>query len=202
VEFNVLAYLAPGMALMFLMFTVSNGGRTLLAERNLGTLPRLLVAPVNTMQVLCGKVFGIFITGAAQMFILIGASTLLFGLRWGDPMAVILLVLAAVTGAVGWGLLITALARSPGQVATVGSAVMLIFGILGGSFTDLSNMGPAIQAASKITPNAWALTGFAILAGGGSLLEIVQPIAALLVMGGVLFLAATLIIQRRALVQG
>src|SRR5690606_12512948 len=51
VEFDILAYLAPGMALMFLMYTVSNGGRTLLAERNQGTLPRLLVAPVNTAQV-------------------------------------------------------------------------------------------------------------------------------------------------------
>ena len=30
------------MALMFLMYTVSNGGRTLLVERNQGTLPRLM----------------------------------------------------------------------------------------------------------------------------------------------------------------
>ena len=45
VDFDVLAYMAPGMALMFLMFTVSNGGRTLLAEQRLGTLPRLLVPP-------------------------------------------------------------------------------------------------------------------------------------------------------------
>ncbi len=126
-DFDVLAYLAPGMALMFLMFTVSSGGRTLLAEQTLGTLPRLLVAPLLPAQVLGGKVFGIFLTGAAQMFILIGASTLLFGLQWGDPLGVIALVLAAVAGAVGWGLLITALARSPGQVSGIGSAVMLIF---------------------------------------------------------------------------
>jgi ABC-2 type transport system permease protein len=45
VQFDALAYMAPGMALMFLMFTVTNGGRTLIAERVLGTLPRLLVSP-------------------------------------------------------------------------------------------------------------------------------------------------------------
>lgn len=201
VEFDILAYLAPGMALMFLMFTVSNGGRTLLAERNQGTLPRLLVAPVNAAQVLGGKVFGIFLTGAAQMFILIGASALLFGLRWGDPFGVILLVLAAVIGALGWGLILTALARTPGQVATVGSALMLIFGVLGGSFADLSNMSPVIQSLSKITPNSWGLTGFAILAGGGSLAQLVQPILALLVMGVVLFAVAVMIIMRRGLAQ-
>ena len=134
VTFDVLAYMAPGMALMFLMFTVSNGGRTLLAEQRQGTLPRLLVAPVSTAQVLSGKVFGIYLTGVAQMLILIAASTLLFSLKWGDLLGVLVLVLAAVAGAVGWGMLITALARTPGQVSSIGSAVMLTFGILGGSF--------------------------------------------------------------------
>ena len=52
--------LAPGMALMFLMFTASNGGRSLLTERNQGTLPRLLVSPTTSAQVLGGKMFGIF----------------------------------------------------------------------------------------------------------------------------------------------
>jgi ABC-2 type transport system permease protein len=83
VPFDVLAYIAPGMALMFLMYTVSYGGRTLLAERTQGTLPRLLISPTSTSQVLGGKVFGIFLTGAAQMLILIFASTLLFNLQWG-----------------------------------------------------------------------------------------------------------------------
>jgi ABC-2 type transport system permease protein len=35
-EFDLLAYFAPGMALMFLMYTVSYGGRSILAERAQG----------------------------------------------------------------------------------------------------------------------------------------------------------------------
>ncbi|HRQ24923.1 MAG TPA: ABC transporter permease, partial [Anaerolineales bacterium] len=81
VQFDVLAYLAPGMALMFLMFTVSYGGRSILAEKTQGTLPRLLVSPTVSAQILGGKVFGIFLTGVAQMLILIGATTLLFQLK-------------------------------------------------------------------------------------------------------------------------
>ena len=146
VDFDPLAYMAPGMALMFLMFTVTYGGRTLLTERAQGTLPRLLVSPTTSAQVLGGKIFGIYLTGVAQMLILIAASALLFRLRWGDPLGVLVLVLAAVAGAVGWGMLITALAKTPGQVAAIGSAVMLIFGILGGSFINLgtcrSGSGP------------------------------------------------------------
>jgi ABC-2 type transport system permease protein len=201
VEFDVLAFLAPGMALMFLMFTASNGGRTLLTERATGTLPRLLVSPTSTSQVLGGKVFGTYLTGVAQMLILIVASTLFFRLEWGDPLGVLVLVLAAVVGAVGWGMLITAVARTPGQVSAIGSAVMLTFGILGGSFISLDMMPRWFTVLSKATPNAWGLDAFTTLALGGGMANIVTPILALLVMGGVLFAIAVGILNRRGIAE-
>lgn len=201
VEFDVLAYLAPGMALMFLMFTVSYGGRSILAEKSQGTLPRLLVSPTNATQILGGKVFGIFLTGVAQMLILIGATSLLFQLKWGDTLGVLVLVLAAVFGATGWGMIITALARTPAQVGSVGSAMMLIFGILGGSFISLEQMPPFIQSISRITPNSWALDGFTTLALGGTLTNLSTPITALLTMGSILFVASVFLFGRKNLVQ-
>ena len=201
VEFDVLAYLAPGMALMFLMFTVSYGGRSILAEKSQGTLPRMLVSPTNATQILGGKVFGIFLTGVAQMLILIGATSLLFQLKWGDTLGVLVLVLVAVFGAVGWGMLITALARTPAQVGSVGSAMMLIFGILGGSFISLDQMPPLVQSISRITPNAWALDGFTTLALGGTLTNLSTPITALLTMGSILFVASVLLFGKKNLVQ-
>ena len=200
-EFDALAYMAPSMALMFLMFTVSNGGRTLLTERAQGTLSRLLVSPTTASQVLGGKVLGIYLTGVAQVLILIVASTLLFRLSWGDPLGVLVLVLAAVLGATGWGLLITALAKTPGQVSAVGSAVMLTFGVLGGSFINPDVMPRWFQVMSKITPNAWGLDGFTTLAVGGRLADILGPVAALPAMGALLFAVALLVYKRRGLAE-
>lgn len=200
VNFNPLAYIAPGMALMFLMYTVSNGGRTLLVERNQGTLPRLLVSPTNAVQVLGGKIFGVYLSGVAQMLILIAGSTLLFQLQWGDPLAVVVLVLAAVFGACGWGMLITALAKRPGQIAAIGSAMMLTFGILGGSFVQLDMMPTWVQWISKITPNAWGLDGFSTLALGGGLGLILKPVLALLIMGVVLFAVSLVFFNRRGMI--
>jgi ABC-2 type transport system permease protein len=131
-QFNIMAYMAPGMALMFLMLTVAYGGRTLLTERAQGTLPRMLVTPTAVPQILAGKVLGIYLTGVAQITILVVASSLLFGLRWGDPLGLAALILAVVFGATGWGVLLTTLVRTPGQAANLGTALMLIFGILGG----------------------------------------------------------------------
>ncbi|MBK7320539.1 ABC transporter permease [Candidatus Villigracilis affinis] len=201
VQFDILAYLAPGMALMFLMYTVSHGGRSILAEKAQGTLPRMLVTPTNSMQILGGKVFGIFLTGAAQMLILIGATTLLFQLKWGDGFGVVMLVFAAVFAATGWGMLITALARTTAQVANIGSAIMLIFGILGGSFISLEQMPLAVQVFSKITPNAWALDGFTTLGLGGTLADLFAPITALLTMGIILFLTSVVLFGKKNLVQ-
>jgi ABC-2 type transport system permease protein len=201
VQFDIMAYMAPSMALLFLMYTVSYGGRSILLERSQGTLPRLLVSPTSSTQVLGGKVIGIFFTGVAQVGILILASALFFGVRWGDPAGVAVLILATVYGAAGWGMLITAMARTPAQVGSVGSAIMLIFGILGGSFINLEQMHPIVQALSKITPNAWGLDGFTTLALGGTLADLVVPVTALLIMGTVLFGISVVLFNRKGVMQ-
>ncbi len=201
VDFDILAYMAPGMALMFLMYTTTYGGRSILLERSLGTLPRLLVSPTSSLEVMAGKVLGTFLTGLAQIAILIGATTLFFNVKWGDPLGIGALIVAAVFAATGWGMLLTAVAHTPGQVASFGSALMLTFGILGGSFVNLSNLPVWLQWLSKITPNAWGLDGFGILAQGGSLADLGAPLAGLGVMGAVLFAVAVSLFNRQALVQ-
>jgi ABC-2 type transport system permease protein len=201
VKFDVLALLAPGMALMFLMYTASNGGRTLLTERDQGTLPRLLVSPTTAVEVLGGKMVGIFLTGTAQMLILVGGTSMLFGVQWGDSTAVQALVLAAVFAAVGWGMLITAIARTPGQVSMMGTAVMLTFGILGGTFINIDAMPVWFRYITKITPNAWGIEGFTTLALGGGLSDILTPILALLAMGLILFAIAVILFNRRGLTE-
>lgn len=200
-DISPLAMLAPGMALMFLMYTVSNGGRSLLVERNHGTLARLAVSPSRISEVLAGKMLGIFLTGVAQMVILIGASSLMYKLHWGDPLGMAVLILAAVFGATGWGMILCAIVNTPGQVSTIGSALMLIFGVLGGSFFNLSYLPEWAQWVAHISPNAWGMDGFTTLALGGNLASLGKPILGLLVMGAVLFAVSALLIQRRGIIR-
>jgi ABC-2 type transport system permease protein len=150
--------------------------------------------------ILVGKITGVYLVGAAQMFILILASALLFRLSWGDPLGVIALVLAAVVGAAGWGLLLAAVAKTPNQVANMGMAMMLLFGILGGSFFGGTLTG-ALGMVGKITPNAWAMDGFTTLARGGDLADIAPDIAALLLMGVVLLGISVVLFGRKGFLQ-
>ncbi|MEI2690034.1 MAG: ABC transporter permease [Anaerolineae bacterium] len=198
--FNPLLLLAPGMALVFLMFTVSLGSRSILVERRDGTLARMLSTATGGGSILVGKITGVYLVGAAQMFILILASALLFRLSWGDPLGVAALVLAAVVGAAGWGLLLAAVAKTPNQVANMGMAMMLLFGILGGSFFGGTLTG-ALGTLGKITPNAWAMDGFTTLARGGDLADVLPEIAALLLMGVVLLGVSVALFGRKGFLQ-
>jgi ABC-2 type transport system permease protein len=193
----LLAVMAPGMALLFLMYTVTQGGRSILAEREMGTLPRMLTTPTSTAEVLGGKVLSIFVIGFLQVGLLVAASSLIFGLRWGSPLAVVLLAAAAALAATGWGILLASLARSPFQVSSIGSALMLLFGLLGGSFIPPQALTPAVRLVSRITPNAWALDGFIQLSSGGGLNESAPILAALAGMGVILFAVSVLAARRR-----
>ena len=199
-EISPLTFLAPGMAMLFLMYTVSLGGRSILDERREGTLARMLSTPSRGGQILSGKTFGIYFVGVAQMTILIVASTLLFRLDWGDPLAVAALVLSIVAGAAGWGLLLASVATTPSQVSSLGMAMALLFGLIGGSFFGGTLTGP-FAALGKITPNAWGQDGFAILARGGTLVDLLPTIAALWIMGFVLVGVAVLVFNRKGFLQ-
>ncbi len=198
-DFDILAVMAPGMATMFLMFTVTYGARSILAENKAGTLPRLLISPTHAYSVLGGKFTGILFTSIAQLLILIGGTTLMFRLQWGDMAGVLLLILAAAFGATGWGIFFAGILKTPGQVAITGSAVMLLFGLLGGSFFQVDILPGWLQTLSKITPNAWANEGFLILSLGGRLTDIQSNLFALVVMGLLLFVTASLVITKRGL---
>ncbi|HRE48986.1 MAG TPA: ABC transporter permease, partial [Aggregatilineales bacterium] len=198
--FDVLTIIAPGFALMFLMFTVTNAGRTIIQERLNGTLPRLLAAPIGAGEVLGGKLLGIFLIGVAQVAILILANGALFGVDWGEPVAVIALVLASAAGAAGWGALLAALAQSPAQISGLGSALMLIFGILGGSLGNQIALPDMLLPVAWLTPNYWGIQGFAALGTGASLAEIAPDLGALLAMAAALFGVAIVAFRRRGLV--
>ena len=144
-----------------------------------------------------GKLSGIFLTGLAQMSILILFSAVFFGVRWGAPVALIGLIVATVFAASGWGALIAAYSKSPGQAMSIGSMLALVFAALAGNFVPRQNYPEFLQQIGLITPNAWALEGFEALGMGGGMQEVLPMIAALTIMGAVLFAIATVLFRRQ-----
>ena len=174
--FNWLSYSASGMAILFLMFTMTSSARTLLSEKVQGTLPRLMTTPTGAFAVISGKMLGVFVIGTAQMLVLLLAGWLLFGIQWGRPLDVVAFTLLLTLAAASWGIFIAAISKTPGQVGSIGMAVNLLFAAIGGSFVPRFQMPQWLQTAGLFTPNALGIEGLTKLVEGGSLATITLPI--------------------------
>jgi ABC-2 type transport system permease protein len=177
-------YLAAGMAVFFLFFTVQFGVASLLDERAGGTLARLLAAPIRPAAILAGKLLASVVVGLASMAVLVTATTMLMRISWGNPVGVALLVLAGVLAATGVTALVAAVARTPEQAGSWQAVVSVLLGLLGGTFFPIAQLGGFIAVVSLATPHAWFLRGLGELAGGGG------PAAALPATGAMLAFAA------------
>jgi ABC-2 type transport system permease protein len=173
-------YFAAGMAVFFLMFTVQFGVSSLIEERSDGTLARLLAAPVRRSSILVGKLLTSIVLGVVSLSVLVVATSLLLGARWGDPLGVALLILAGVLAATGITSVVASLARTPEQAGSWQAVIAVSLGLLGGAFFPIQQSGSFMATVSLITPHAWFLRGLGGLVGEGTVLDALPAVAALL----------------------
>lgn len=197
VEFDWLTYSVPSMAILYLMFTINAAGRSILTEKNQGTLPRMLVTPTTATHVIGGKMLGAFLTGVLQMAVILFGGTLLYGIQWGSIPGLIILTLAVVAAATGWSMIIAAFSRTPGQASAIGTAITLTFAAAAGNFLPRGALPEWLQNASLITPNGWGLEGYTNLSIGNGFMSIVPAIVALFSMALILFFVSSLIFRRQ-----
>ncbi|MCA9919114.1 MAG: ABC transporter permease, partial [Anaerolineales bacterium] len=163
-DISPFAFFAPSMGILFLMFSMVDGTRSILDEQKGGTLDRLVSTPTSSLEILLGKIGGVFLTGALQFVVFVIASSLLFSLSWGSsPIGLALMVLAVVLAFTSLGAFIAAFARDANQANIIGSVVTLVFAALGGNFVPAQNFPPFLEQLSKISINRWALDGFSDL---------------------------------------
>lgn len=182
------SFFAAGMAVFFLFFTVQFGVTSLLEERNDGTMARLVAAPISRASILAGKLLTSFLLGLISMFVLVVATSLLFGASWGNPLGVAVLVVAAILSAMGIMALIATLARNAEQAANWQSVVAVVLGLFGGTFFPVALAPGILSRLTFIAPQAWFMRGLGDLRGG-SLSAVWVPALAMLafavVAGGI-----------------
>lgn len=173
-------YIAAGMAVFFLFFTVQFGVASLLEERAAGTLPRLLAAPIRRGTVLAGKLATSVLLGLLSMTVLVVATSVLLGADWGDPVGVALLVVSGVLAATGVTAVVASLARTAEQAGNAQAVIAVVLGMLGGAFFPIAQIGGVTAALSLATPHAWFLRGLGELAAGGGPAAALPAAAAML----------------------
>jgi ABC-2 type transport system permease protein len=180
---SISTYYAAAMAILFVFLAAQFGVVSLLTERRMGTLSRILAAPIKPMAILGGKTMVSMTLGIVSMSIIVIGTALLLGARWGDPLAMILLIVAAALSATGVALLAVGFAKTEDQAGSLVAIVSISLAVLGGSFFPVAQ-GPGLLAQlSLLTPHAWFLRGVDDISTGGDVLTAAGPIMVLLVIG-------------------
>jgi ABC-2 type transport system permease protein len=177
-------YFSASMAVLFLFFAAQVGVVSLIEERRQGTLGRMLAGPIAPGSILLGKTLGSLVTGVVALVILAVATTTLLGADWGPPIGVGAVILAAVISAIGITTLVTSFMSTQDSAGAANSAVAITLGILGGTFSPMSQAPELMSTLSLITPHAWFLRGLGDMHGAGATAADALPaIAVLLAMG-------------------
>lgn len=184
-QLDLTTFFVAGMAVFFLFFTVQFGVTSLLEERQQGTLARLLAAPIARRSVIGAKALVSLVLGVVSMTVLIVASSVLLGARWGDPLGVAVLVVAGVISAVGIMAVVAAFARTPEGAGNLQSVIAVAFGMLGGVFFPTPLGEGVLAQLALITPHRWFMTGLGDLAGGGGLSVVMPSVLVLVAFGAV-----------------
>lgn len=196
-SFDVLAYFAPSMAILFVALGTLQGARTILREERDGTLDRLNATPTRPAALLAGKLLGTFFGGALQFGALLLASTLIFQISWGQPLGVALVATLVTLVFTSLGLLIAVIAQSESAATTISTFVVMVFAAVGGNFLPAANFPDWMQSMAQGTPNYWSLNGFLKLAQGESVAALGPEIAVLAGMTALFFVAGLWLYQRR-----
>ena len=132
------------------------------------------------------------------LIVLIGATV--FGVSWGNPLAAaVLVVMWALVGA-GAGMLSGTLFRTPQQASSIGPAIGLAFGMLGGCMWPLAIVSSTMRTVGHFTPQAWAVdTWTTLLSRAGTISDILRPLAVLAAFA-VALLAIAIVRIRRILI--
>ena len=190
VRITSLESLEPSLETVFLIFwIVSLLASAVLIEKREGTFRRLLVAPMGRGVTLFGKLLPYYIINVLQLAIMLGASSLLFGLNLGNsPAGLILVCLAAAATATGLGVLVAALARTDAQIGGLTTLLLLSMSALGGCFVPRFVMPDWLQKAGLITPHAWALDAFQdLFVRGYGLVEVLPKVGVLALFAAAFF---------------
>ena len=152
----------------------------LIQSRRLGVSRRMLSTPITSRTIVVGETLGRFAVAMIQGVFIILAASLLFGVKWGDPLGASVLLTAFALVSTGAAVLFGAILSNEQQAGAL-TPLGLGLAALGGCMVPLEVFSPTMQTIAHITPHAWAVEGFTkLIRTDAGLADIALQIAVLL----------------------
>ena len=196
------ALVAPQNLVLFTFINALATAAFLVHIRKAGVLRRAMATRTGLGSLLLGLGVGWFTLALVQASMILAIGRLAFDVRWGDPIAVgLLVVLWALVGC-GAGLLVGALGENEDRVGAVMPIVGIVLGALGGCMVPLELFPDRMRTVALAVPHAWALSGLRkTVFDGAGVADVSGSLAVLAAWAVGLLLVATVLLRRR-LVKG
>ncbi|GAA5510202.1 ABC transporter permease [Novipirellula caenicola] len=156
-----IAMYAAGIAVMFLLFSATGAGGSLLEEHEAGTLDRLLSSQLSVSELLAGKWLYIMCLGCVQLTVMFLWAQQVFSVDlFGHRSGFALMTFCTASATASLGICLAVFCRSRTQLTAVSTVLILTMSALGGSMVPRYVMSQEMQQWGKLTFNAWALDGY------------------------------------------
>ena len=198
-DLKMLDFFAPmfiayiGFFLIFLLTSVS-----FLRERTQGTMERLAASPVTRLELVLGYMLGFGFFALLQAMVMLLFTIYVLQVKYtGSLVAIFVVTLALVLGAVNLGIFLSAFARNELQAIQFIPIVILPQVLLSGLLWPVQDMPGWLQAIARIMPLTYAIEALTdIMIRGRSLLDNALPLSALFGFAALVAVLAALTVKR------
>lgn len=193
-----IAMYAAGIAVMFLLFSASGAGASLLEEKEAGTFDRLMSSRLTMTQLLMGKWLYMVCLGLVQITTMFVWGQLVFQVDLlGHLPGFFTMATATSCATASFALFLASVCRSRNQLHAVSLVVVLGMSALGGSMIPRYLMSDSMQRLGQFTFNGWALDGFKKIFWYDQPLSAIRTeVVVLMVIAIVLGFLASLLVKR------
>jgi ABC-2 type transport system permease protein len=196
---NYFQFLAPGMMMMVVMFSVMMGlPRAISHEKEAGTFDGILAAPTSRFSIILGKTLAQSVRGIIQGAVVLLLAIVIFGVTiHGSILLVFALLLLGIFSFIGVGIAITAAATDEETAQTFMMILQFPMMFLSGIFFPVEQMPSILQWVSKVLPLTYAAQAMRkVIVLGAGIDDIVLEVAVMLGFGLVMLVVAIPLFKR------
>ncbi len=173
-------YTAPANLVLFVFVNTVVVGAILANDRQQGITRRLMATPHGTGTILAGIGAAKLLFALVQATIIVLIGGIAFGVDWGDPVGVALLVVLWAVVATAVGLAVGSIVSNADQAQSVGAPIAIAMGMLGGCMWPLEIVPAPMRIIGHVTPHAWAMDAWIKLVFDGDGVDAIVPQLAVL----------------------
>ncbi len=190
--------LAPGLVALTLLFGTSSMEAIVIAfERRIGSLERLMLAPVRLPALLAGKLLGGMAFGLMVTLVVLLVVLIAFGAHGINWLLLILILLFSAAAFSALGAFVSVAVKEVFEAQTLANFIRFPMMFLGGVFVPVDSLPTVLQVIARVLPLTYSVEALRVALLGGSLAVAALDLAALAGFTVILFVLAVRVLARQ-----